>query len=40
MVTPTALYQRLPSLRQRDRRVAVVAAFAGFPLLNSATRRS
>jgi hypothetical protein len=34
MVTPAALYQRIPSLRQRDRRVAVVAAFAGFPLLN------
>ena len=34
MVTPITLYQQLPSLRQRDRRVAVVAAFAGFPLLN------
>ena len=34
MVTPAALYQRLPALRQRDRRLAVVAAFAGFPLLN------
>jgi hypothetical protein len=34
MVTPAALYQRLPSLRQRDRRIAVAAAFAGFPLLN------
>ena len=34
MVTPATLYQRLPSLRQRDRRIAVTAAFAGFPLLN------
>jgi hypothetical protein len=34
MVTPATLYQRLPSLRQRQRRAAVVAAFAGFPLLN------
>jgi O-antigen/teichoic acid export membrane protein len=34
MITPAMLYQRLPQLRQRDRRVAVVAAFAGFPLLN------
>ena len=34
MVTPATLYQRLPALRQRDRRVAVVCAFAGFPLLN------
>jgi hypothetical protein len=34
MVTPAALYQRLPSLRQRQRRILVVAAFAGFPLLN------
>ena len=34
MVTPATLYQRLPALRQRDRRLAVVAAFAGFPLLN------
>jgi O-antigen/teichoic acid export membrane protein len=34
MVTPATLYQRLPSLRQRQRRTAVVAAFAGFPLLN------
>src|SRR5262245_2937791 len=34
MVTPATVYQRLPSLRQRERRIAVVAAFAGFPLLN------
>jgi hypothetical protein len=34
MVTPATIYQRLPALRQRDRRVAVVGAFAGFPLLN------
>ena len=34
MVTPTTLYQQLPQLRQRDRRGAVIAAFAGFPLLN------
>ena len=34
MVTPATLYQRLPSLRQRDRRIAVGAAFVGFPLLN------
>lgn len=34
MVTPATLVHRLPSLRQRQRRLAVVAAFAGFPLLN------
>lgn len=34
MVTPATLYQRLPSLRQRQRRILVVAAFVGFPLLN------
>ncbi len=34
MVTPAALYHRIPSLQRRDRRLAVVAAFAGFPLLN------
>jgi len=33
MVTPATLYQPLPSLHQRERRVAVVAAFAGYPLL-------
>ena len=35
MVKPATLYGRLPALRQRDRRLAVVAAFAGFPLLNA-----
>jgi len=34
MVTPAAVYQRLPALKQRERRVAVVGAFAGFPALN------
>ena len=34
MVTPAVVFQRLPSLRQRERRIAVVGAFAGFPLLN------
>jgi len=34
MVTPVALYHRLPSLQQRRRRIAVLAAFAGLPLLN------
>jgi hypothetical protein len=34
MVTPATLYQRLPSLRRRQRRIAVVGAFVGFPLLN------
>ena len=33
MVTPAALYQRLPSMRRRSRRLAVLAAFAGYPLL-------
>jgi hypothetical protein len=32
MATPAALYRRLPALDQRSRRVAVVAAFSGFPL--------
>ncbi len=32
MATPYTLYQRLPTLRQRSRRIAVVAAFTGFPL--------
>ena len=31
MVTPATLYQRLPSLRQRDRRVAVVARLHRLP---------
>lgn len=34
MVTPATLYQRLPTLRQRGRRIAVAGAFAGFPLVN------
>jgi hypothetical protein len=33
MVTPATLYERLPSTRRRPRRLAVVAAFAGYPLL-------
>ncbi len=33
MATPAALYRRLPSLSRRDRRLAVIAAFAGYPLL-------
>jgi hypothetical protein len=32
MVTPAALYRRLPSLSQHARRNAVIAAFVGFPL--------
>jgi hypothetical protein len=32
MVTPATLYRRLPSLSQRARRLAVIAAFTGFPL--------
>ena len=33
MATPATLYRRLPALSQRARRVAVIAAFGGFPLL-------
>jgi hypothetical protein len=33
MVSPMSLYRRLPSMSRRPRRVAVVAAFAGYPLL-------
>jgi hypothetical protein len=33
MVTPRTLYLRLPSLPRRSRRIAVVAAFLGYPLL-------
>jgi hypothetical protein len=33
MVTPRALYLRLPSLPRRSRRAAVIAAFSGYPLL-------
>jgi len=32
MATPAALYRRLPDLPQRSRRLAVIAAFTGFPL--------
>jgi hypothetical protein len=31
MVTPASLYRRLPALSQRQRRIAVIAAFTGFP---------
>lgn len=33
MATPLSLYRRLPAMRRRSRRIAVVAAFTGFPLL-------
>src|SRR4051794_17034359 len=33
MVSPLSFYRRLPSLDRARRRVAVVAAFAGYPLL-------
>ena len=33
MVSPLAAYRRLPTLSRRSRRLAVVAAFAGYPLL-------
>lgn len=33
MATPYSLYRRLPSLRQRSRRLAVTAGFTGYPLL-------
>jgi hypothetical protein len=33
MATPSSLYRRLPAMRQRSRRVAVIAAGAGFPLV-------
>lgn len=32
MVTPAMLYRKTPLMRQRSRRMAIVAAFAGFPL--------
>lgn len=32
MVTPATLYRRLPDLGRRDRHLAIVAAFAGYPL--------
>ena len=33
MVTPRSIYQRLPGLNRRTRRLLVVGAFAGYPLL-------
>jgi hypothetical protein len=33
MATPRTLFLRLPSLSRRSRRIAVIAAFAGYPLL-------
>jgi hypothetical protein len=33
MVTPYSLYRRLPTMRQRSRRIAAIAAVAGFPLV-------
>ena len=33
MATPATLYRRLPTLGRRARRIAVVAAFAGYPLM-------
>ena len=33
MTTPLAFFRRLPGLRQRARRLAVVGAFTGYPLL-------
>jgi hypothetical protein len=32
MASPASLFQRLPLLPQRRRRIAVLAAFLGFPL--------
>ncbi len=32
MITPATLFRRLPSLTRRARRIAVIAAFVGFPL--------
>jgi hypothetical protein len=32
MATPYTIYRRLPTLRQRSRRIAAIAAFTGFPL--------
>lgn len=32
MATPATLYRQLPTVRQRNRRIAVIAAFLGFPL--------
>ncbi len=33
MASPTSIYRRLPMLRQRTRRLAVVGAFTGYPAL-------
>jgi hypothetical protein len=33
MATPATLYRLLPTLGQRPRRIAVIATFAGYPLL-------
>jgi hypothetical protein len=33
MVSPTSIYNRLPMLSQRRRRIAVLAAFGGYPSL-------
>ena len=33
MATPLSIYRRLPTLRQRARRLLVVGAFAGYPLV-------
>jgi hypothetical protein len=33
MATPSTVFQRLPTLSQRTRRFAVIAAFGGYPLM-------
>jgi hypothetical protein len=33
MVTPSSLYRQLPAIPQRSRRIAIIGAFTGFPLL-------
>jgi hypothetical protein len=33
MATPSSLYRQLPAMRRRSRRIAVIGAFTGFPLL-------
>ena len=37
MVTPASWFQRLPLLDRRRRRLAVIGAFSGYPLVISAT---
>lgn len=32
MASPSTLFRRLPDLRQRSRRIAVIAAYVGYPL--------